>query len=229
MYLFRNRFDCDVAGAGRYRGGVGLTDCFVIHNTEGLSFNSVGTGGRFTKNYGLFGGYSGAAQPRILIRGSNVKEMMAGGDMPLPMSVRELVDGRVIGGEYVFGHPNSEGERCTDGDVFVLARGSGGGYGDALEREPDEVIADWRAGVVSERGANDIFGVVFDRYRLHADVDSDRGSPRGAARRPAGQRPPVRRVHGRVVGAASSRCGAEVLRHVSGAGADRRGARGRRE
>ena len=35
-YLFRNRFDRDVAGMGRYRGGVGLTDCFVIHGTEGL-------------------------------------------------------------------------------------------------------------------------------------------------------------------------------------------------
>lgn len=172
MYLFRNRFDCDVAGAGRYRGGVGLTDCFVIHNTEGLSFNSVGTGGRFTKNYGLFGGYSGAAQPRIMIRGSDVKEMMARGDMPLPMSVRELVDGRAIAGEYVFGHPNSEGERCADGDVFVLARGSGGGYGDALERDPEEVVADWRAGVVSARGAHEIFGVVFDRYELHADLEA---------------------------------------------------------
>ena len=70
LYLFRNRFDRDVCGLGRQRGGVGLTDCFVIHGTAGLRSNSVGTGSRFTKNYGLFGGYSGAAQPRILIRGS---------------------------------------------------------------------------------------------------------------------------------------------------------------
>ena len=109
LYLFRNRFDRDVAGMGKYRGGVGLTDCFVIHGTEGLTFNSVGTGGRFTKNYGLFGGYSGAAQPRILIRGSNVRELMAAGARDLPMSVRELVDDRVIEGSVRLRPPERRG------------------------------------------------------------------------------------------------------------------------
>lgn len=176
LYLFRNRFDRDVAGMGKHRGGVGLTDCFVIHRTDGLTFNSVGTGGRFTKNYGLFGGYSGAAQPRILIRGSNVKELMAEGAGDLPMSVRELVDERVIGGEYVFGHPNSEGESCVDGDVFVLARGSGGGYGDVLERQPEAVLADLHDGVVSRETANDVYGVVFDERgdRVDEQATADR-------------------------------------------------------
>ena len=53
---------------------------------------------------------------------------MASGARNLPMSVRELVDHRVIDGEYVFGHPNSEGESCLDGDVFVLARGCGSSW-----------------------------------------------------------------------------------------------------
>jgi N-methylhydantoinase B/oxoprolinase/acetone carboxylase alpha subunit len=176
LYLFRNRFDRDVAGMGRYRGGVGLTDCFVIHGTDELTFNSVGTGGRFTKNYGLFGGYSGAAQPRILIRSSNVKELMAEGARDLPMSVRELVDERVISGEYVFGHPNCEGESCRDGDVFVLARGCGGGYGDVLEREPDAVLRDLEDGVVSEESAGAVYGVVFDER-------GDRVDPEATARR----------------------------------------------
>ncbi len=172
LYLFRNRFDRDVAGMGKYRGGVGLTDCFVIHGTDGLTFNSVGTGGRFTKNYGLFGGYSGAAQPRILIRGSNVEDLMAGGGSDLPMSVRELVDGRVIEGAYVFGHPNTEGETCRDGDVFVLARGSGGGYGDVLERDPDAVLSDVRDGIVSVEAAHDVYGVVLSSRRDRVDEEA---------------------------------------------------------
>jgi N-methylhydantoinase B/oxoprolinase/acetone carboxylase alpha subunit len=172
LYLFRNRFDRDVAGMGKYRGGVGLTDCFVIHGTPELSFNSVGTGGRFTKNYGVFGGYSGAAQPRILIRASNVNELMAAGAADLPMSVRELVDERVISGEYIFDSPNSEGETCHDGDVFVLARGSGGGYGDVLEREPDAVLGDLRDGIVSEALARDVYGVVLDAGRQLVDRDA---------------------------------------------------------
>lgn len=170
LYLFRNRFDLDVAGMGKHRGGVGLTDCFVIHRTDGLTFNSVGTGGRFTKNYGVFGGYSGAAQPRILIRSSNVKELMAAGARDLPMSVRELVDDHVIDGEYVFGHPNSEGESCRDGDVFVLARGCGGGYGDVLERDPDAVLGDLRDDVVSREVAAAVYGVVFDERGNRVDL-----------------------------------------------------------
>lgn len=171
-YLFRNRFDCDVAGMGRYRGGVGLTDCFVIHGTEELRFNSVGTGSRFTKNYGLFGGYSGAAQPRIVIRDTDVKEKMAAGADNLPMSVRELANDRTIAGAYTFGHPNTEGERCHDGDVFVLARGSGGGYGDALERDPESVVADVRSGVTSQDTAARVYGVVFSEDRDQLDLEA---------------------------------------------------------
>jgi hypothetical protein len=92
------------------------------------------------------------------------------------MSVRELVDHRVIDGEYVFGHPNSEGESCLDGDVFVLARGCGGGYGDVLERDPDAVLADLRDGVVSREVAAAVYGVVFDERgeRVDAAATNDR-------------------------------------------------------
>ena len=160
VYLFRNRFDRDVCGVGRYRGGVGLTDCFVIHGTPELRSNSVGTGSRFTKNYGLFGGYSGAAQPRIIIRGSNAKELMAAGADDLPMSVRELANRRRISGDYAFGHPNSEGETVSDGDVVVLARGCGGGYGDVLERDATAVLGDIADGVTSPELAARLYGVV---------------------------------------------------------------------
>ncbi|MYB03441.1 MAG: hypothetical protein F4Y13_04400 [Acidimicrobiaceae bacterium] len=145
---------------GRYRGGVGLTDCFVIHGTPQLGTNSVGTGSRFTKNYGLFGGYSGAAQPRIIIRGSDAKELMVAGADDLPMSVRELADGRRISGDYAFGHTNSEGETVSDGDVVVLARGCGGGYGDVLERDPEAVLGDIADGITSPELAARLYGVV---------------------------------------------------------------------
>ena len=163
LYLFRNRFDRDVAGMGKYRGGVGLTDCFVIHGTEGLTFNSVGTGGRFTKNYGLFGGYSGAAQPRILIRGSNVRELMAAGARgPADERARARRRPRHRRAPTSSATRTSRVRRCGDDDVFVLARGCGGGYGDALEREPEAVLDDVVQGVVSAATARAIYGVVLD-------------------------------------------------------------------
>jgi acetophenone carboxylase len=88
------------------------------------------------------------------------------------MSVRELVDERVIGGEYVFGHPNCEGERCEEGDVFVLARGCGGGYGDVLERDAEAVLADVQDGVFSREAARDTFGVVIDERGDRVDTEA---------------------------------------------------------
>ena len=101
---------------------------------------------------------------------------MAAGARHLPMSVRELVDDRVIDGTYVFGHPNSEGETCGDGDVFVLARGCGGGYGDALERDAEAVLDDINQGVVSLDTARTIYGVELDHRgdRVDADATAER-------------------------------------------------------
>ena len=39
------------------------------------------------------------------------------------------------------------------GDVVRLVTGSGGGYGDPREREPDRVLADLRDGLVTEAEA----------------------------------------------------------------------------
>jgi N-methylhydantoinase B/oxoprolinase/acetone carboxylase alpha subunit len=43
IYLFRNRLDRNVHGYGRFRGGVGLADCFVPHNVPWVTCGAVGT------------------------------------------------------------------------------------------------------------------------------------------------------------------------------------------
>jgi N-methylhydantoinase B/oxoprolinase/acetone carboxylase alpha subunit len=165
LYLFRNQLEVNVHGYGRYRGGVGLSDCFVVHGVPGVMASSVGTGGRFTKNYGVFGGYSGAANPRITIRDSNVKDLMARSDPTLPVGVRDLVDGRAIQGQYEFRGPESTSEAYGPDDILVLPRGSGGGYGDVLERDPEAVVQDLEAGLITEDVARDIYTVVLDARR----------------------------------------------------------------
>jgi N-methylhydantoinase B/oxoprolinase/acetone carboxylase alpha subunit len=162
LYLFRNKLDVDVHGYGRYRGGVGLTDCFVIHGVPEVTASAVGTGGRFTKNYGLFGGYAGSANPRIVVRDSDVKARMAAGGPVLPTGVRELVNQRAIQGRYATHAPESGTERYGPDDILVLSRGSGGGYGDVLERQPEAVLDDLGAGIISQRVAAEIYRVVVD-------------------------------------------------------------------
>jgi acetophenone carboxylase len=160
LYLFRNRLDRNVHGFGRFRGGVGLADCFVPHNVSSVTCGAVGTGGRFTKNLGLFGGYAGAANPRIVIRDTNVRELLAASSAALPLSVRDLLEKRTLEGRYEFLPPQAVRETYGPDDVIVLARGSGGGYGDPLEREPDAVARDLAEDLIDAAAARDIYGVV---------------------------------------------------------------------
>ena len=52
------------------------------------------------------------------------------------------------------------GFRMKEGDVLVLQSAGGGGYGDPLERDPERVRADVRAGYVSAERARERYGVV---------------------------------------------------------------------
>jgi hypothetical protein len=88
------------------------------------------------------------------------------------MSVRELADRRRISGEYAFGHTNSEGETVSDGDVVVLARGCGGGYGDVLERDPEAVLGDITDGITSPELAARLYGVVLAASGSRVDSEA---------------------------------------------------------
>ncbi len=160
LYLFRNRLDRNVHGMGRYRGGVGLADCFVPHGVESVTAGAVGTGGRFTKNFGVFGGYAGAANPRIVVRDSNVQRLLATASPLLPLSVRDLLEKRTLEGTYEFLPPQAVRETYGTSDVIVLSRGSGGGYGDVLERDPEAVATDVREDLIDVPVARDIYGVI---------------------------------------------------------------------
>lgn len=48
------------------------------------------------------------------------------------------------------------------GDRFLMATGGGGGFGDPRERDPERVVADVRAGLVSVEQAQRAYGVVVD-------------------------------------------------------------------
>jgi hypothetical protein len=57
-------------------------------------------------------------------------------------------------------------ELANEGDVFMMCQGSGGGYGDVLERDPAEVMADIEDGLISVATARDIYFCVFDADTL---------------------------------------------------------------
>ncbi|MEE4264678.1 MAG: hydantoinase B/oxoprolinase family protein [Desulfobacteraceae bacterium] len=61
---------------------------------------------------------------------------------------------------------------CQQGDVIQFLSAGGGGYGDALERDPEAVEQDVINGYVSIEKAREDYGVVIDPATLKVDLDA---------------------------------------------------------
>jgi N-methylhydantoinase B len=153
LYLFR-RHAIDSAGAGRFRGGVGVETAHTVHDAPEKKLQGVAYGVAGLKNSGrgLFGGHPGAPSVIVLRQGTRLREIV--GERKSPVDVVEL------GGAAQFlSYCNFE---LDANDVLYMRVASGGGYADPLEREPERVRQDVANGIVSRQAAREIYGVVFD-------------------------------------------------------------------
>ncbi|KXF52241.1 MULTISPECIES: hydantoinase B/oxoprolinase family protein [unclassified Rhodococcus (in: high G+C Gram-positive bacteria)] len=160
LYLWR-REEADSGGAGRYRGGVGASSCFVPHDSPVGDVHLVisAPGKAVPQAPGLSGGYPAATQYDVLVRNSSVRDQLASG--VLPTSLEDM------GGELQTVPPHLETELGT-ADVYYTHWQGGGGMGDPFLRQPELVAADVRNRKVSHRAAIEIYGVVLD---AHGEVD----------------------------------------------------------
>jgi N-methylhydantoinase B len=145
--LFRYRRQAiDTGGPGKFRGGVGLEEAWTPHRTErelNVTLTSFSTEGPTT--LGVGGGLPGALNRAFVARD------LAADDFA-------TVDDRTPGGERL---PAAvPGLALSPGEYFYLGNVGGGGYGDPLDREPELVLDDVRAGLVSLAAALEVYGVV---------------------------------------------------------------------
>ncbi|MEN3279048.1 MAG: N-methylhydantoinase [Solirubrobacteraceae bacterium] len=120
---------CDSGGAGRWRGGLGV-DTRVRTTVEGR-WTLWMTGRRRCPPWGLSGGRNGEPGGFLLQTPDS--------------DAFELVN--------VASHPVAAGTRA------VIRTAGGGGWGDPREREPERVLADVRAGLISVEAAERQYGV----------------------------------------------------------------------
>ena len=126
-------------GAGRHRGGFGVVRRYRIHGARGAA--AYGSVGGFGRvPWALSGGLAGT--PNFL-------------EYTTP-EVR-IRRGRV---------PRVE---LTDGAVVSSVTGTGGGFGDPLEREPERVREDVLDGYVTSEDARACYGVALDPLSLELD------------------------------------------------------------
>ena len=143
--LLRHELLTDSAGAGKYRGGLGVESRVLLggENTQLVTFGD----GDVEPAFGLFGGHGGTLN-RI--------------ELHYP-------DGRVYQAKSKDIVP-----AVPAGTLYVQEAGGGGGYGDPRERPAELVREEVRNEVISIEAARRIYGVVLDVHTLEIDEDATR-------------------------------------------------------
>jgi N-methylhydantoinase B len=151
LYLWR-REEADSGGPGRYRGGVGASSCFIPYDSPlgGVHLVVSAPGKALPLAAGLSGGLPAGTQHDVLLRGTGVRATLAGGRLPATLDD--------IGGARELVEAHHETDLGPD-DVYFTHWQGGGGYGDALLRDPAAVAADVAARKVSAQAAVDVYGV----------------------------------------------------------------------
>lgn len=151
LYLFR-RHARDSAGAGKFRGGVGVESAHTLHDAPEGKIRGVayGVAGLENSGHGMFGGYPGAPSVMLKLAKTKVNESIADNRPPTQVAA--------LGGQAeILPYCNFE---LGDGDVLYMRVASGGGYDDPLERDPELVRRDVANAIVSLDAARDVYGVV---------------------------------------------------------------------
>jgi N-methylhydantoinase B len=161
LYLFR-RHAKDSAGAGVFRGGVGVESAHTLHDAPEGKLRGVayGVAGLRNSGHGIFGGYPGAPSLMMLLENTNVQKIMETNRSPIDVS-------ELGGSSRLLPYCNFE---LGQQDVLYMRVASGGGYGDPLERDPDLVQKDVTNGLVSMDAAHGIYGVVLDEATRNVDL-----------------------------------------------------------
>jgi acetophenone carboxylase len=151
----------------------------MVHDTPMLVLGAMGGGTRFPTTLGLFGG--NAVPPTFVqyVHNSNLTELMSAADTRLPNNLTAVYEAdNPECGDRHFNETNMTVRPFANGDTYYLGVGGGGGYGDAIERDPVAVIRDLRRGLVAPWAAENIYHVVYDEetLRLNAEATQDRRS-----------------------------------------------------
>jgi hypothetical protein len=132
----------------------------------------------------MYGGYGCGTYPLAMVKGTNVYEHFRQDNRKFDLSMEKVMNSRPFpDGRYSTYHMGLQFDLAKDGELYMISQGAGGGYGDPLERLPESVVRDAELGRISQKVAEDIFGVHYDpaTFRLDAAAtDAARAEARKA-------------------------------------------------
>jgi len=154
LFLYRKEV-VDSGGAGKWRGGASAESCFIPHNTDYITQDTLSSGNAIPTSTGMMGGYPASVNVYKFKRDTDIKKRMANREMPGDIAE-------------VKGTPEHLGLRQQNfvqnpQDVYAVIWTGAGGFGDPFERDAWRVQADYDNRIVSVKSAQEIYGVMLDK------------------------------------------------------------------
>lgn len=167
LFLFRRPWR-DSGGPGRFRGGTGTEEAWALWGAESAHGTLFGQGAEIPRA-GVAGGMPAGGDAYEIWRGLDMSARLARGTAigdydELTAVAREIGSTADQPGFKVSNVP------LTSRDVVYRTLGGGSGLGDCLTRDPHRVQADVARGLVSQRVAEQVYGVAIDPARGAVDM-----------------------------------------------------------
>jgi len=162
LYLFRGYIP-DTGGAGKFRGGRSAGLAFTPYDIVRLRCAFTTQGVQVPISIGIFGGTPGQTNRQAVMHASDIMGQIKSGSVNL----RPVAAGFPINMEDVAGQLEAIPAKTDEfplypGDLWQYTFQGGGGYGDPLLRDPENVLADVRTRRVSSHSAGPVYGVVIE-------------------------------------------------------------------
>lgn len=153
LFLYRKELP-DSGGAGLYRGGLSAESCFIAHNTDVVTHDTLSSGNAVPTSTGMMGGFPSTTNAYTFIEASDIQTRIA--------ESRMSADCSEIDGRRVLLQLRQENFRQTPDDVYAVRWTGGGGFGDPMDRDPEDVQSDLDDLAVTAQAALQIYGAVVD-------------------------------------------------------------------
>ncbi len=151
LFLYRKELP-DSGGAGKYRGGLSAESCFIPHNTDVITQDTLSSGNATPTSPGMMGGYPAATNNYTFIRNSDVLDRLKASEMP--------DDTDQVSGEAVTLGLREQNFTQNAADVYAVRWTGGGGFGDPMDRECEDIQTDLDNLAVTPEAARTIYGAV---------------------------------------------------------------------
>ena len=151
LFLYRKELP-DSGGAGKYRGGLSAESCFIPHNTDVITQDTLSSGNATPTSPGMMGGYPSTTNAYTFRRNSDILERMT--------ARRMIEDIAEVSGQDEQLQLRQENFLQHKADVYAVRWTGGGGFGDPMDRAFDDIAEDLEHFAITPEAARAIYGVV---------------------------------------------------------------------